>query len=486
MIWPESATGNRTIGLFWAFSFILLASLGMAIYWQNVFILVIPLLFVVIGVVLTDYSILYYLLLIAIPFSVEVDLPNGLGTDLFSEPLIILLAGCTLGSWLLGAKQNPHFWKHSLIKMLLLVFMWAVVTTLFSENYVRSVKYLLAKSWYLLVFVFLTSSLLQNPATLQKYLYFFMGALGIVVGITLLRHAQVGFSFGLVNKIVAPFLRNHVAYGALAAAALPFSVYLTLYQKNKFWQALWGMVSLLLLAGVAASYTRASWLSLPLALAYALVIRFRLTRYLLLSVFIICLGTVLYFSSNYRYMQYAPEYEKTIFNQGDITKHLKATYTLRDVSGMERVYRWIAAARMVAAKPVMGHGPNSFYPEYFKYTVSRFTTYVSDNPEKSTVHNYFLLQFAEQGYPGGILFLILMGYALLLPEKLYHRAATTPEFKKITLAAGLCFFIITVHLFLNELVETDKIGFLFYFSLVVLIRLDIWTTEKGKVIDVKF
>jgi len=481
MIRPGTATSNYPIYLFLAFSAVLLVSLGLTIYWQNVYVIAIPVLLVVTGIILTNYSVLFYVLLIAIPFSTEVDLPNGLGTDLFSEPLILLLAFCTLGSWLLGKKPDPRFQKHILVKLLVVIFIWAIATALVSENYARSVKYLLAKSWYLLVFVFLTGSLLQSPAKLRKYLYFFIGALGIVVCITLFRHALVGFSFGLVNKVVSPFLRNHVMYGVLTAATLPYAVYLTIYQKNKAAQFILGLISLLLLAGVIASYTRASWLSLPLALGYGFVIRLRLTRYLLFSVLFICLGGILYLSSNYRYMQYAPEYEKTIFNQDDITKHLQATYSLSDVSGMERVYRWIAAGRMIDAKPIMGHGPNSFYPEYFKYTVSRFTTYVSDNQEKSTVHNYYLLQFSEQGYPGGILFLILMGYALLLPEKLYHRAATKPEFKKLILAAGLCFFIIAVHLFLNELVETDKIGFLFYFSLVVLIKLDIGFDEKDRV-----
>ncbi len=196
------------------------------------------------------------------------------------------------------------------------------------------------------------------------------------------------------------------------------------------------------------------------------------------------MAAVIYLGSNYRYMQYAPEYEKTIFNKDDIQKHLQATYTLRDVSGMERVYRWLAAARMIADRPLTGSGPNTFYPEYQKYTVSRFTTYVSSNPEKSTVHNYFLLQFAEQGYVGGFLFLVFIGYVLLLPEKIYHRAIQG-EHKKAIMAAGLCVFIITVHLFLNELLETDKIGSLFYMSVAVLIRLDEWTAGSKKENKVK-
>ncbi len=456
MILPWFNSGNPALKIFLAFSVILLVSLTLAIYYQNPYYLALPFIAITAGILLTDYTVLYYLLLVAIPFSTEVDLPNGLGTDLFSEPLLIILALGVLGSWLLGKKPERRFIQHPLVILLIIIFCWSVATTLVSQNYVRSIKYLLAKSWYLLVFVFLTGSMLQNPATLRRVFYFFIGALGVVVSITLFRHILVGFSFALVNKIVSPFLRNHVMYGVLAAAALPYAVYISWQQKNKNLKIILGTISLLLLAGVLASYTRASWLSLPLAVVYGFFIRFRLTKYLLLFIFVTGLSAVLYFSSNYRYMQYAPDYKKTIFNQDDIAKHLQATYTLRDLSGMERVYRWVAAARMIADRPWMGSGPNSFYPEYFKYTVSRFTTFVSDNPEKSTLHNYFLLQFAEQGYIGGFLFLIFTGYALLLPEKIYHRTTARPEHKRMVLAASLCFFIITVHLFLNELVETEQ------------------------------
>lgn len=479
---PGFISGNLDLKIFLVFSFILLASLAGAIYFQNPLYLILPVLIVLTGILLTNYTVLYYLLLLAIPFSTEVDLPNGFGTDLFSEPLIILLGICTLGSWCLGQKPDRSFMQHPLVLLILLIFGWSIVTALFSQNQVRSIKYLLAKSWYLLVFVFFTGRLLLNSVRLRWFLYFFIGGLAVVVSITLYRHALVGFSFAMVNKIVAPFLRNHVMYGVLAAAALPYAVYLALLQKEKILKILLIAICFLLLAGVLASYTRASWLSLPIAVGYGFMIRYRLTKYLLLSVTVTCILAIVYFGANHRYMQYAPDYQKTIFNQHDIAKHLQATYTLSDLSGMERVYRWVAAARMIADKPWLGSGPNSFYPEYFKYTVTRFTTYVSDNPEKSTVHNYFLLQFAEQGYLGGILFLILTGYVLLLPEKIYHRTTATPDHKRIGLAAGLCFFIITVHLFLNDLVETDKIGFLFYTSLVVLIRLDLRTASSKEII----
>ena len=70
---------------------------------------------------------------------------------------------------------------------------------------------------------------------------------------------------------------------------------------------------------------------------------------------------------------------------------------MEDISTMERVYRWVAGVEMVKDKPIFGFGPGTFYSAYKAYTLSSFQTYVSDNVDHSTVHNYFLLTFIEQG-----------------------------------------------------------------------------------------
>jgi len=70
--------------------------------------------------------------------------------------------------------------------------------------------------------------------------------------------------------------------------------------------------------------------------------------------------------------------------------------------------------RMAADRPLVGFGPGAFYESYVPYTLSSFQTYVSDNPEKSGIHNYYLMTSVEQGIPGLILFLILTILPLIL------------------------------------------------------------------------
>jgi O-antigen ligase len=175
-----------------------------------------------------------------------------------------------------------------------------------------------------------------------------------------------------------------------------------------------------------------------------------------------------------RYLRYAHNYEQTIFHT-DFSEHIAATIAGKDVSTAERFYRWIGGVRMAAEKPLTGFGPNTFYGHYQSYTVTGFRTWVSDNPEHSTVHNYFLLLAAEQGIPGLIIFTFLLLAMLLYAEKIYHHQSSD-FYRTIALCTGIVLVMITTVNLLSDLVETDKIGSLFFLALGVLILME--NTEK--------
>jgi O-antigen ligase len=294
--------------------------------------------------------------------------------------------------------------------------------------------------------------------------------------VVILRHASLHFAFHAVQRSVDIFFKNHVIYAATVALFVPYVVTLLLLEKAYLKPLLLGIL-LILVTGVIFSYTRASWISLPLAALYFVVIRFKMARLGVLAAYLGAFMAVGYMMYQNKFMDYAPDYEHTVFYGDNFEKHLEATYSFEDVSGMERVYRWVAAIHMAYERPIMGSGPSTFYPEYRKYTVKSFQTYVSDNPEKSTTHNYFLLQLAEQGLVGLGLFMTLVGYLLVLPQTLYHRTKN-PEYRALIVGAGLCLLVIIFHLTLNELIEVEKIGSFFFISAALLIKLDIWTKEE--------
>ena len=200
---------------------------------------------------------------------------------------------------------------------------------------------------------------------------------------------------------------------------------------------------------------------------------------LLLTAFIvtvIILGAGLFYvKSNDRYLQYAHDFKTTIYHK-DFREHIVATYKLKDVSTAERFYRWIAGVRMIKDNWLAGYGPGTFYYHYKPYAVPAFKTWVSDNKEKSTVHNYFLLLAIEQGIPGLFFFLLLAGAMIYYAQKLYHRVQDV-FYKTTAITIGVILIMLLVVNFLSDLIETDKVGSIFFLCLSVLIVTDINTRK---------
>ena len=122
-------------------------------------------------------------------------------------------------------------------------------------------------------------------------------------------------------------------------------------------------------------------------------------------------------------------------------------------------------------RPITGYGPHAFYYYYKPYTVSSFRTYVSRNNEHSTTHNYFLYMLTEQGWPAMLLYAILIPALFAKSQKIYHRFKDK-FYRKVTI--GLCMTIAVgfINNFFSELIETHKVGALFYIPAVMLIILD--------------
>jgi O-antigen ligase len=177
-----------------------------------------------------------------------------------------------------------------------------------------------------------------------------------------------------------------------------------------------------------------------------------------------------------KYMEFAPDHDRTVFHT-DFSEHMRATVEMKDVSTAERFYRWIAGVKMFADKPVTGFGPNSFYAHYKPYTVARFETWVSNNSEHSTVHNYFILTALEQGVIGLILFCVLYFGMLLRVQKLYHQLQSR-FYRTVALTVGIVLIMTGVINSLSDMIETDKIGSLFWLCLGMVILLDTKRKEE--------
>ncbi len=461
------------------FGGLLVGSILLALATEFYFLLALPLAALIVFLAIVDFKILFYLLLACLPLSTELYFENGIGTDFPSEPLIIGLMGVYLLYALrYGERIDGRFLRHPISLLILLHLGWVLITTVTSDYLIISLKFALAKVWYIITFYLLAGHLLQQRADIRRLFVWIFIPLMLTIIVVLIRHSAYGFSFEDVYKVLDPFYRNHVNYACLMALFFPFLWYAVFWYKDRplVRNILIALIPFLLVA-IYLSYTRAAYVALILAAGVYVVIRLRWTKYMLgVAVGLLLLG-IAHLSNKNNYLDYAPQYERAITHK-DFDDLLEATYKLEDISTMERVYRWVAGAFMVMEKPALGFGPGNFYHFYHSYTVNRFRTYVSDNPEQSSAHNYYLTVALEQGIPGLLIFLLLCFYTLVRAESIYHRTKSRTD-RTYLLAATLSFVIILSVLLINDLIETDKVGSFFFLMLAIIVNWDLKTQNSA-------
>ncbi len=464
--------------LWWILAVAILIGSGGAVLLDTPIFVLFPTVLFGIYITIVDYKKLYYLLFFSIPFSSNVGIGSS-SIDLPSEPITILLAGISVVYFLTNyRKMSFKFITHPVSLLLLLHLAWTLITTLTSEQFSFSAKFLAAKIWYVLPFYFLAAKLLYRDKVYKTWLFSTLAGISLTIVYVMVRHSAFGFSFDEINWVLGPFYPNHVIYASILTLFLPYIWESLAFFKRKsaYW---WLMIGLLLLFLIAIkfSYTRAAYVSVIALIGSYWLIRFNVLKYALILAVIVSSMGVRWIVQENHYLDYAPNFERTISNK-EFDDLVEATYNLEDISVMERVYRWVAAFRMTSDHPYMGFGPGNFYSFYQPYTLRMFKTYVSDNPEKSGVHCYFLMTAVEQGIPGMLIFVLLMLSIIVTGERAYH-LSKDPKIKRRIMANILAFLAICSLLIVNDVIETDKIGSFFFVSAALIVRLYIHARDES-------
>ena len=433
---------------------------------------IIPFALVSISFVISYPQCLFYLLIFFLPLSFEYKFSDTLGTDLPDEFLMIVVTGVFL--LLLAGKPaliKKEFFEHPLFILLLLHVCWIAIAVLYSQNIFLSLKFLAAKTWFIASFVLFPFLIFKSRKAFISFSLCLVIPMLFVVLQSFLRHINFGFSFEKINNTLSPYFRNHVNYGAMLVCMLPIVAGWVYLSANRLIKLLAICILFIFIGGLFLSFSRGAWLAILVALITVWMIRKKIIHWFFLAGAITITISFIWMANGNRYLDYRPDFRKTIFHK-DFKEHMAATYRGRDLSTAERFYRWTAAKNMITTKPLFGVGPNNFYDSYKPYATGAYKTWVSDNREHSTVHNYFLLLLTEQGIPGLVLFCSLIFSMFWYAQKVYH--GTEDNFYKtisLTLAAILS-MIITVN-FLSDLIETDKVGSLFFLCLGLLIVITI-------------
>ena len=479
----------QQLKLFQGFSVVLLVSVFLGIILDEFLLFGIPAALLLGYLTLVDFRAVFYLLFFLIPFSGEFTLPNGFQTDLPSEPLTVgLMFVYILYSIRHYRTSRWGFLRHPISILLLLHLTWILMTAVLSTDMFVSFKFLAAKFWYIVTFFYLAGSILTTPDRIRWFFWCVFTGLLITVIFVTIQHATYGFAFKDVNKSVVPFYRNHVSYASIMSIFFPF-IWLARRWYSRYSNGWWILAigTIIILFAIQISYTRAAYIGIFAAAGAYFIVKYKFTKFVVAAAGVAAIVMSLFFFSNNKYLDYAPDFEKTVTHY-EFDNLLAATAKGEDISTMERVYRWVAGFHMVKDHPMFGVGPGNFYNNYHKYTVTAFATYVSDNPDRSGIHCYYFMVLVEQGFIGAILFIIICAWILLLGERVYHGYAGDAYQQNLVMMTLLSLISILVILIVNDMIETDKVGSFFFVYLAILVNFDLrlaqWT-PKDQVVGIE-
>lgn len=464
---------DRTqLAMFLGLGCISIASVLAAFQTDAPYLMLLPFAILIAAIGILNFKFLYYLLLFTLPLSFEYSFSPSLGTDLPDEPLMIGLMLVTFVYIIRNPEALPTgFGAHSIMLALAAHIFWIFITCFTSVNLTVSVKIFLSKLWYTSVFSVMSALVIRTKEDLKKMFWCVYIPLTILIIQAIVRHGLAGFPFDEVNKAMTPFFRNHVNYAAMISIFLPL-IFMAKrwYEPGSGTRRLLNFSIVLYIVAIYLSYTRTCYIAVLAIAPFIFILKRRLIKPSLVLTGVLVVMLFAYLAHNNNYLKFAPEFETTIYHD-DLGDHLASTFEGKDVSSMERVYRWVAIAHMFQERPIFGFGAGNFFPYYQRYTVTSFQTYISDNEERSTAHNYFLLLLAEQGIIGVLLFVLLTAVFFIAAERVYFKLQNTED-KHILLWLTVMVAMVYVNLLLSDLLEADKVGPFFFMGLALVVSLD--------------
>lgn len=443
-------------------------------YTQDPKTILLPLGFLYTLLLLVNWKIAYLLFLFTIPISIDYQISGSLSTSLPDEPLMWVFMFMFPFIFLQDPKVlgRRDWWKDPIVTVITLQFVWMIVAVIFSHELLFSLKFMAAKTWFLISFFVLPYYVFRQKKDFRRAFLLFLVPLVVTMIIILIRHAARGFQFYRVEQAIGDLYYNHVDYSAVISIFFPLllvAVPMTRSYRNPFITvAIVGLI-LFFIPAIYLTFARAAVVAVIFAIGVAIAIRLRLVNLIMPAMIGFIALVIIIMVKDNRYINFRPNFEKTYMHKS-FSEHIVATFRGEDMSSMERLYRWIAAMRMSQDEPVKGWGPNAFYYYYKPYAVSSFKTYVSRNVERSTTHNYFLYMLVEQGWPAMILYTVLIMVAFAQAQKTYYRFKDR-FYKNCTLGVAMMVGSGFINNFFSELLETHKVGSLFYISLALLVVL---------------
>lgn len=246
----------------WISSAVVLFFIVLAIQFQAFYLALAPFAVLILTYFIFNIEWSFDLLLLSIPISINLGSENSLNFDFPDEILMIL--NSFLALVLYDKKQGllrQKFLQHSLVILLILLsFLWTLLSALFSYDFFLSIKFVFKKMWYLLPFFFFAYPYFSDKKNQVKGFQLLFIPFLFILFFVLYNYSKLGFKFEEVHEPIQPFFVNHVIYGAMISSFFPLIVAAYFLSKKLSLQKLVVFVGILLfLFCIYFSYSRAAW-----------------------------------------------------------------------------------------------------------------------------------------------------------------------------------------------------------------------------------
>ncbi|MEO6833029.1 MAG: hypothetical protein ABI378_10995, partial [Chitinophagaceae bacterium] len=223
----------------WAGGLLVVLLLAFVAWSGNYYLLVVPFGLLFLALLFLNWKAAWWVFLFSVPLSQQIFLLNDtLSTSLPDEPMM----WCFLLTFLLLFAAKPKllpmwFWRSPLTLIIVFQFIWLIVAVFFSQEPFFSVKFLLAKCWFLIAgFVLPVLVFQQKKDFIRGFFLLVVPILATMVVIMKIHH-DLGFEFTLITRAVGTIYYNRVDYATVISMAFPLVwVAYPLTKKWRPWQ----------------------------------------------------------------------------------------------------------------------------------------------------------------------------------------------------------------------------------------------------------
>jgi O-antigen ligase len=438
----------------------------------------------VVAVVVTALLALDKLMLFIVfctPISINLQrLEGGLGIALPTEPIMFGVMLLFIVRLVYEQKFDRAVMRHPITIAIIVNLVWLLITSITSQLPVVSLKFLVARLWFVICFYFIATQLFKDITNVRRFIWLYIVPLTGVIFYTIYEHAQFSFSQEAANWVMSPFYNDHTAYGAVLAMFYPLLIFFMFNQRLSISTRIISFIFFAIFTvALILSYTRASYVSLLAAgglyLVYVLRIRF--------STLMLGTAAVGIFFFSFRTELFMKLEKNRQDSSSDFSKHLASVSNISsDASNLERINRWNSAMRLFEERPFFGWGPGTYAFEYAPYQLSSEKTIISTNAgDKGNAHSEYLGPLCESGVLGMVTVIFIIGAVIYRSSLLYHRLRDK-EMKNLVLAILLGLVTYFVHGVLNNFLDTDKASVPFWGFIAMLVTIDLYHSRVKETI----